>query len=856
MSKIRIHTGRIYLADGPTVNVNITRTGNFSDPRYGEFSITRAMLEQMVANFDSGAYGQKIFADLNHRPQDGAAGEFYRLWVECAGAECCLMGEIELTPYGEQAVRERGFVYLSAEFSDDWVDNETKISHGCVLHGAALTTRPVIKRLTPITLSEEDCQAGYRIFCTHELIKSLSEDYMKDEFIRALREKLEKMKLAEELITKFISMFEDQTTQIDDKQALQVMSDTISSAAYKVTQYLSENPTASTIKLDFSNMPAPIHQPAPDIGGEVKKQLAEIRKSEAVAAKNIADAHASNMELFRVMVKAEKGLDDVSLKMLSDAEELIEPGMSEHQVMQLAAFQIKQSHAQVAARKLASMGFPVPQGVVRLISDEVDNSVKGLSEQISARLKFPKFTPSEENKKLAENVLAQYDEENISKLMAEAEMFKASNGSRLFKLGGVSDVAMPASVLRNVIQEAVLRLRGTEFVEASTPPFAQTWQYFYDKRDTSAAGRRDTRKYQGQGVSRANIQVASATGYPIPQKIAFKLSVELIKLSQSGLINWDVMSRNAANAMQIINEDTDVLIHDEMLQSSDEYGAVAVSSEALTFNGTNRVYPLANFPVVKPRRVYDLQGNQIGSTTNPITVTYTPNGGSAAVLSEYDGTGDQSAGKYYVLDLNMGEIYFTDEDGAIQTPAALDACTVSYSKAVNVTKFDSVLPSGVTDKQHWANFIYHFGTVKTQITKDRLAGACDMSVMSEVLMNMIERAETFETNASRAGSNTDPNGLLARLRAVPVFDSPNPYVALGESRILLGKRYTSKFALMSPWSLGAMSEVRDPTTGKFTGEQEAYGTQYVGMETPVSQKGYFSSMVIYSSTARVARVNP
>jgi len=33
--------------------VTLTRTGDFSDPRYGKFSITLAMLQQMARDFDA-----------------------------------------------------------------------------------------------------------------------------------------------------------------------------------------------------------------------------------------------------------------------------------------------------------------------------------------------------------------------------------------------------------------------------------------------------------------------------------------------------------------------------------------------------------------------------------------------------------------------------------------------------------------------------------------------------------------------------------------------------------------------------------------------------------------------------------
>jgi len=37
--------------------VTVTRTGTFSDPRYGQFEISRHMLGQIVENFDKCVYG-------------------------------------------------------------------------------------------------------------------------------------------------------------------------------------------------------------------------------------------------------------------------------------------------------------------------------------------------------------------------------------------------------------------------------------------------------------------------------------------------------------------------------------------------------------------------------------------------------------------------------------------------------------------------------------------------------------------------------------------------------------------------------------------------------------------------------
>ena len=50
---IRVVSGAITLAEGAVRSwVTLTRTGSFTDPRYGRFEITAKMLSDMVRNFE------------------------------------------------------------------------------------------------------------------------------------------------------------------------------------------------------------------------------------------------------------------------------------------------------------------------------------------------------------------------------------------------------------------------------------------------------------------------------------------------------------------------------------------------------------------------------------------------------------------------------------------------------------------------------------------------------------------------------------------------------------------------------------------------------------------------------------
>jgi hypothetical protein len=56
---VRFLSQKIELAAGQTQTwITLTRTGQFHDPRYGDFDITNAMLGQMVANFDKRVLGR------------------------------------------------------------------------------------------------------------------------------------------------------------------------------------------------------------------------------------------------------------------------------------------------------------------------------------------------------------------------------------------------------------------------------------------------------------------------------------------------------------------------------------------------------------------------------------------------------------------------------------------------------------------------------------------------------------------------------------------------------------------------------------------------------------------------------
>ena len=110
---------------------------------------------------------------------------------------------------------------------------------------------------------------------------------------------------------------------------------------------------------------------------------------------------------------------------------------------------------------------------------------------------------------------------------------------------------------------------------------------------------------------------------PIPQKLAYLVSSELRMLMSASPIDFDPLAENIRNIVRIVGEDTEAINYNELAYSADEASAVAFN-DTLTAqcNGTNSVFVTSAFPVVRPRQAYDLQGNAVGSPTNPLVVTY------------------------------------------------------------------------------------------------------------------------------------------------------------------------------------------------------------------------------------------
>lgn len=835
---LRALTGlHVNLEEGATTSwVTVTRTGSFTDPRYGKFDITKAMLLSMVANFDARTFGQDVFIDVAHNPSGGAAGKILKLSAD--GDR--LRALVEWTALGLAAIREKGFRYLSAEYHENWQDNEAGKKHGPVLLGAGLVIRPCIKRLDPIQLSEASGDIPTYIHPT--LLSELTQEVttMWKTLIAGLIASLTSFKLSEVVVKSLSEAAEKALATVTDEAQAKLLLASFETTGKQLAEQIGSAP--ATIQLSMAGATGLT-------ADDVKRLLAEETVRQAESARQLAEKRTANVKVLTDAIAAVKDFDEALRKELTESvADLVTADMSAEQVGKLAATQITMGHKLQAAKKLAGMGFQFAGNAH--ISVDSSNEVKALQEVVDRRLGISGMSDArryvatngqlqEPNRQLAERVLAAFDAMNGHRLHREHIMLAGGDGI-------VSDVAVPATFERTVIREALYGLVGLQFVDAGTTAFSGTHDLPYSYRDTTGADRDDTRKYEGQPIARAGIKQALDTAYVIPQKLAFEVSDELRYLTGNGQINWDVLGENARNAIRIVGEDTERMIFNEQLNASDQYAVTAVTNEATaTADGTKSIFVLNQFPVVRPKKLYDLQGNQVGSTLYPVVVK-----SNNVTITEYDGTGTQGAGLYYSIDYNLGEVSFVTEAGAASPPTNTHAVVCSYSYTTNVYKFDTDLGSS-TVKDKWDDLLYRFGLRKSVI-EDQRFHACNFGLMSGTVMTSIEQAGSFTANGAREGSNLDSMGNLGRVKGVAQYKGFAPGLAMGDQRIIVGERNLTRYRMAKPWAMGQLQDQKD-ANGRFTGKKEAYGDQFVFLHTPAPLKAGLTSIVLYSATARVDR---
>ena len=142
------------LTEGPSKSkIVVAKLGKYQDKRYGNFQITQEDYDGWQRNLNQ-SFNGRVPIDIDHAPEKGRGTEA-AAWItnlELDGDK--VLADVEWTPLGEKAVKERRYLYISPTFVQDWKD-ETGAKSGRALIGAALTNRPFLRKDMPaLTLAE------------------------------------------------------------------------------------------------------------------------------------------------------------------------------------------------------------------------------------------------------------------------------------------------------------------------------------------------------------------------------------------------------------------------------------------------------------------------------------------------------------------------------------------------------------------------------------------------------------------------------------------------------------------------------------------------------------------------------
>lgn len=136
----------------PAKKIQLLRVGEFKKGK-SKIPIAKKHLLSMVDNFKKGVRGIDLMVDYGHDSEGEAAAWFTDVFIENDGNE--LWAEVDWTDPGRDDVAKKKYRYISSDFDFEYEDNETGKKYGPTLFGAALTNRPVIKRMTPVVLGEQ-----------------------------------------------------------------------------------------------------------------------------------------------------------------------------------------------------------------------------------------------------------------------------------------------------------------------------------------------------------------------------------------------------------------------------------------------------------------------------------------------------------------------------------------------------------------------------------------------------------------------------------------------------------------------------------------------------------------------------
>jgi hypothetical protein len=135
----------------PTSRIQVAELGRYTDPRYGDFQITAAEVANWSKVLEQHFQG-RVPIDIDHATDKGGKSEA-AAWITGLSRDGNqVYADVEWTPLGESAVKEKRYLYVSPTYLADLKDQQGK-SLGPALLRAALTNKPFLQQMPAVSLS-------------------------------------------------------------------------------------------------------------------------------------------------------------------------------------------------------------------------------------------------------------------------------------------------------------------------------------------------------------------------------------------------------------------------------------------------------------------------------------------------------------------------------------------------------------------------------------------------------------------------------------------------------------------------------------------------------------------------------
>jgi len=131
--------------------VECLRVGDFSDD-ISDLTISPEDLTSMVKNFQDKVRRVDLAVDEGHNSMGPAFGWIKNIYT--VNGDTSLWASVEWNIPGKELISNKQYRYLSSEFVFEYTDIETGATVGPTLYGIALTNRPFVKDMQPLTLSD------------------------------------------------------------------------------------------------------------------------------------------------------------------------------------------------------------------------------------------------------------------------------------------------------------------------------------------------------------------------------------------------------------------------------------------------------------------------------------------------------------------------------------------------------------------------------------------------------------------------------------------------------------------------------------------------------------------------------